>query len=204
MNCTKTKFECVKVKNLETRCHSYRGPYCSQDEICAYEKTDLKCLFNCTCYGLYKAVCTRKLAQDPCTDGSLATVTPGVAGYKCDRCLSESEDADCTNNTKCVAHRNYGKDSTCETHKYCLILDNLETRCGGSKAPKCALNEYCAYGFVALSCNKCPCYGSHQATCIRKLYKNLCSPDSIVRLDKEMGYTCDSCITAASVLTGMT
>ncbi|KAL1414406.1 hypothetical protein MTO96_007549 [Rhipicephalus appendiculatus] len=91
MNCTKTKFECVKVKNLETRCHSYRGPYCSEHEICAYEKTDLKCLFNCTCYGLYKAVCARKLEEDPCTDGSLAIVTPGVAGYKCDRCLSESK-----------------------------------------------------------------------------------------------------------------
>ncbi|KAH6925946.1 hypothetical protein HPB50_012397 [Hyalomma asiaticum] len=113
-------------------------------------------------------------------------------------------DADCSNNTRCIAHRNYGKDSTCETHKYCLILDNLETRCGGSKAPKCSANEYCAYGFVASSCKKCPCYGSHQAACIRKQYNNLCSPDSIVRLDKERGYTCDSCTTAASVLTGMT
>ncbi|KAL1414405.1 hypothetical protein MTO96_007548 [Rhipicephalus appendiculatus] len=121
--------------------------------------------------------------------------------HRCDDEITCTTDADCTNNMKCIAHHNYGKDSMCETHKYCLILDNLETRCGGSK---CALNEYCAYGFVASSCNKCPCYGSHQATCIRKKYNNLCSPYSIVRLDKEMGYTCDSCITAASVLTGMT
>ncbi|KAH6925945.1 hypothetical protein HPB50_012396 [Hyalomma asiaticum] len=67
------------------------GPYCNREKICAYEKTELKCLSNCTCYGQYKAVCVRKLAEDPCTDEGLAIVTPGVAGYKCDRCLSESE-----------------------------------------------------------------------------------------------------------------
>ncbi|XP_049526783.1 uncharacterized protein LOC125946798 [Dermacentor silvarum] len=91
MNCNKTKFECVKLKNLETRCHSYRGPYCSQDEICAYEKTQLKCILNCPCYGQYRAVCTRKLDKEPCNDGSVAVVTPGVPGYVCGHCLSESE-----------------------------------------------------------------------------------------------------------------
>ncbi|KAL3205816.1 hypothetical protein MRX96_040630 [Rhipicephalus microplus] len=135
--------------------------------------------------------------------------------HRCDENITCTTDADCTDNMKCIAHHNYGKESHCETHKYCiavnettcicrgeykcrvmdchnspfecLILDNLETRCGGSKAPKCTLNEYCAYGFVARSCSKCPCYGSHQATCVRKQYNNLCSPDSIVRLGQGDG-----------------
>ncbi|XP_054928310.1 uncharacterized protein [Dermacentor andersoni] len=210
MNCNKTNFECIKVKNLETRCHSYRGPYCSRDEICAYEKTELKCIVNCTCYGQYKAVL--------------------AVPHRCDDAVPCTTDADCNNQTRCVAHRNYATNSICETHKYCvgvtdtscschgkykcrltdcqetpyecLILENQETRCGGAKGPKCAMNEYCAYGYVGSNCKKCPCYGSHQATCIQKQSKNLCSPDSIVRLDKDTGYTCDSCTTAASVLTG--
>ncbi|EEC18199.1 hypothetical protein IscW_ISCW023164 [Ixodes scapularis] len=48
-------------------------------------------------------------------------------------------------------------------------------------------------------CDKCPCYGTHNATCIPKTVE--CDPGSIVRkLGNET--VCLDCASAVSVLTG--
>ncbi|XP_077524186.1 uncharacterized protein LOC144135395 [Amblyomma americanum] len=150
--------------------------------------------------------------------------------HHCADVISCTSDADCSNQTRCVTHRNYALQGQCDTNKYCipvngtscscrgghkcrirdcptapyecLLLENEETRCGGSQAPKCPISRYCAYGFVGRKCKRCPCYGTHQAFCVTKRFDRLCSPNSIVRVDDVTGYTCDACVTAASVLTG--
>ncbi|XP_077536123.1 uncharacterized protein LOC144148458 [Haemaphysalis longicornis] len=34
--------------------------------------------------------------------------------------VSVIQDADCPNGNRCVTHRNYGRNSQCDSHKYCV------------------------------------------------------------------------------------
>ncbi|KAK8769108.1 hypothetical protein V5799_014413 [Amblyomma americanum] len=141
-------------------------------------------------------------------------------------------DADCNSPKRCVEHFNYASNSNCENVKYCinvsntscsckagytcrlkdcpaspyecLILENQDTRCGGSQGPTCSTTEICGYKTTGLVCVKCPCYGTHKAVCVtRKPTVTPCGDNSIVIVNKNDGtYTCDGCASAVSVLTG--
>ncbi|CAN7940967.1 unnamed protein product, partial [Ixodes hexagonus] len=96
----------------------------------------------------------------------------------------------CSEGQLCVTHYNYSRTSNCETQAYCIsatedscrcipgyvcrrkdcpfspyecvVIENQETRCD---AMICKEDEMCAYQFMDVYCVKCPCYGTHNATC---------------------------------------
>ncbi|CAN8031877.1 unnamed protein product [Ixodes persulcatus] len=132
--------------------------------------------------------------------------------------------ADCSEGQLCVSHYNYSPSSNCETESYCInvtdtdcsciegyvarhmncplypyeciIIEHEDTRC---EHVVCKEDELCAYLFMDVFCDKCPCYGTHNATCIPKTVE--CDPGSIVRqLGNET--VCLDCASAVSVLTG--
>uniref|UniRef100_A0A023GCK2 Putative cysteine rich secreted protein n=1 Tax=Amblyomma triste TaxID=251400 RepID=A0A023GCK2_AMBTT len=139
-------------------------------------------------------------------------------------------DADCSNTQRCVVHYNYASSANCESAKYCisvsktscsckagytcrlkdcpaspyecLIIENQDTRCGGSQAPTCLSTQICGYKLTGLVCIKCPCYGTHKAVCVTRKSTTSCGANSIVTVDQKGGYTCNGCASAVSVLTG--
>ncbi|CAN7939624.1 unnamed protein product [Ixodes hexagonus] len=138
------------------------------------------------------------------------------------------QDSDCSRGQKCVTHYNYSSSANCETPRYCisvsrqscscepgytcrlkdcpsspyecLKLERTDSRCGGRRGPACTTNQLCAYETTGLQCIKCPCYGTHRATCVRKTPRKQCGSGSIATV-RGSSYSCDGCASATSVLT---
>ncbi|XP_029846912.2 uncharacterized protein LOC115329451 [Ixodes scapularis] len=155
-------------------------------------------------------------------------ISSGVFGQTPTSCES---DADCIRGQRCVLHGNFSQSANCETYhtcipvandgctcnpgyacymKFCiqapfecLVLEDLNSRCGGSEGPKCSSNEVCGYRRTFLSCIKCPCYGTHEAVCVPRDPENTCHRDSMVQVERDgtSGYVCKGCASPASVLT---
>ncbi|XP_077536293.1 uncharacterized protein LOC144148651 [Haemaphysalis longicornis] len=140
-------------------------------------------------------------------------------------CTSDSE---CSGSQRCVKHYNYATSGNCESYDYCidasenscscssgytcrvkdcpaspyecLILEDTTNRCGGQNAPVCKDDESCTYIYQNLSCFKCPCYGTHNVTCIKASDQYpACGPNSIAEIRGDQ-YTCDGCKSASAVL----
>lgn len=138
--------------------------------------------------------------------------------------------ADCTDGKMCVTHYNYSSGSTCKTQGHCItvtdktcsclegytcrqkdcpkspyeciIIENHETRCGGKNAPVCKDGEVCAYVFQNVYCYECPCYHSHDVTCLKITKQHqACGPNAIAEVTGRRKYSCDGCKSATAVLT---
>ncbi|KAK8769109.1 hypothetical protein V5799_014414 [Amblyomma americanum] len=157
----------------------------------------------------------------------VALVSPGSAANSSVLCTTNK---DCTGGKVCVPHYNYTSGSNCNTQSYCinvsgdtcscrdgyacrpkdcpkspyecLILENHETRCGGKRAPVCKEGEVCAYVFQNIYCYECPCYYTHEVSCVKITKQHrACGPKSIAEISGHRKYSCDGCKSATAVLT---
>ncbi|XP_070378361.1 uncharacterized protein [Dermacentor albipictus] len=137
---------------------------------------------------------------------------------------------DCTDGEMCVTHYNYTSGSNCKTQGHCIvvtdktcsclegytcrqkdcpkspyecvIIENHETRCGGKNAPTCKDGEVCAYVFQDVYCYECPCYYTHDVTCLKITKQHgACGPNAIAEVSGRRKYSCDGCKSATAVLT---
>ncbi|KAM7289395.1 uncharacterized protein ISCGN_029524 [Ixodes scapularis] len=160
---------------------------------------------------------------------SFCVVFLGVAlGQPATSCESDTE---CAGGQRCVLHGNYSRRANCEVYRTCitvtsdgctcnsgyacylkdcqeapfecLLLEDLNTRCGGSEGPRCASNEICGYRRTGVVCIKCPCYGTDEAVCVPRDPQKVCHPKAMVQVESRgsTGYVCKQCASHASVLT---
>ncbi|XP_064484589.1 uncharacterized protein LOC135397153 [Ornithodoros turicata] len=93
------------------------------------------------------------------------------------------------------------KDCECSPFE-CVVIDNRDTRCDGSKGPRCREDQVCGYRRTGLYCFNCPCYGTHVAECVDVNPDQGTCPDSIIIINNDGSYTCEGCETIVNVLTG--